>query len=64
MSTVDDGSPRSSLRQISAAPRVIDVGRPWITVAAHRVFGITAAGVYKRCSPRQYVGAHGAVNGR
>jgi hypothetical protein len=37
---------------------------PAITVAAHLVFGITAAGVYKTCSQRQYVGAGGASSDR
>ncbi len=38
--------------------------RDWITVAAHLVFGIVAAGVYKLLSQRQYVHAHGATSER
>jgi hypothetical protein len=38
--------------------------RDWITVAAHLVFGIAAAGVYKMLSQRQYVHARGATNER
>lgn len=34
--------------------------RDWITVAAHLVFGITAAGVYKTYSQRRHVGADSA----
>ena len=38
--------------------------RDWITVAAHLVFGIAAAGVYKMLSQRQYVHADGATSER
>jgi hypothetical protein len=35
--------------------------RDWITIAAHLVFGIAAAGVYKMLSQRHYIQAHGAT---
>jgi hypothetical protein len=38
--------------------------RDWITVTAYLVFGLTAAGVYKMCSQRQYAGVHGATGDR
>jgi hypothetical protein len=37
-----------------------EAARDWITVAAHLVFGITAAGVYKMCSQRRHAGADDA----
>lgn len=37
-----------------------EAARDWITVVAHLVFGITAAGVFKMCSHRRQVGADGA----
>lgn len=39
-----------------------EAARDWITVAAHLVFGIAAAGVYKMLSQRHYVQTHGATN--
>jgi hypothetical protein len=36
--------------------------REWITIAAHLVFGIAAAGVYKMLSRRQHVRVRGATS--
>ena len=38
-----------------------ETARDWSTVAAHLVFVLTVAGVYKMCSQRQYAGVHGAT---
>lgn len=40
--------------------RWFEAARDWITAAAHLVFGVTAAGIYKMCSQRRGVGAAGA----
>ena len=41
-----------------------EASRDWITIAAHLVFGVAAAGVYKILSRRRYVHARGATNER